>query len=110
MLYYLGKKEGDEFMDKLSREEVEHVAHLARIGLDENDIEKYQLHLKKLIDDIDKIKDIENYDEEFLITPVDHKCDLRDDEVGNMLDYKEVMKNVPNSNGNFVEVPVMINE
>ena len=40
MLYYLSKK-GDEVMDKLSREEVEHVAHLARINLDEKEIEKY---------------------------------------------------------------------
>jgi len=97
-------------MNKLSREEVEHVAHLARIGLDEKDIEKYQIHLKKLIDDIDKIKEIENSDEEILITPVDHKTELRADEIGKMLDYKDAMKNVPNSNGNFVEVPVMINE
>lgn len=97
-------------MNKLSREEVEHVAHLARIGLDEQDIEKYQVHLKKLIDDIDKIKDIKNFDEDMLIAPIDHNCELRNDEIGSMLDYKETMKNVPNSNGNFVEVPVMINE
>lgn len=97
-------------MDKLSREEVEHVAHLARIHLEEADIEKYRIQLKKLIDDIDKIKDIKNYDEEMLITPVTFNSSLRQDEVGNMLDYKEAMKNVPNSNGNFVEVPVMINE
>lgn len=97
-------------MDKLSREEVEHVAHLARIHLEEKDIEKYRIQLKKLIDDIDKIKDIKNYDEEMLITPVTFNSNLRKDEVGNMLDYKEAMKNVPNSNGNFVEVPVMINE
>lgn len=97
-------------MDKLSREQVEHVAHLARINLEEEDIEKYRVQLKKLIDDIDKIKDIKNYDEELLITPVTHNSELRSDEIGNMLDYKEAMKNVPNSNGNFVEVPVMINE
>ena len=97
-------------MDKLSREEVEHVAHLARIALDESDIEKYQVHLKKLIDDIDKIKNIENFDEDFLISPVDHNTETRPDEIGSMLDYREAMKNVPNSNGNFVEVPVMINE
>lgn len=97
-------------MDKLSKEQVEHVAHLARINLEEEDIEKYRVQLKKLIDDIDKIKDIENYDEELLITPVTYNSELRSDEVGKMLDYKDAMKNVPNSNGNFVEVPVMINE
>ena len=35
-------------MNKLSREEVEHVAHLARISLEENEIEKYQIDGKQL--------------------------------------------------------------
>ena len=34
--------------EKLSREEVLHVANLARIKLTEEEIEKYQVELKKL--------------------------------------------------------------
>ena len=45
-----------------------------------------------------------------LIAPVDHNTELREDIAGEMLDPEEIMKNVPVSNGNFVEVPVMINE
>ncbi len=97
-------------MDKLSREEVLHVSSLARIGIDEDEIEKYRVHLKQLLDDIDKINDIKGYDEELMISPVDFECTLRDDVEGEMLDYKDVMKNVPHSSGNFVEVPVMVNE
>ena len=97
-------------MNKISKEEVLHVAYLARINLEEEEIEKYQVDLKKLIDDIDKIKDIETSNKESLITPVDYETTLRNDENGEMLDYKEAMKNVPHSNGNFVEVPVMLNE
>ena len=97
-------------MDKLSREEVLHVAHLARINLEEEEIEKFRVQLKKLMDDVDKIKDVKDYDEEMLITPVEYNSDLRKDEEEKMLDYKEVMKNVPHSTGNFVEVPVMLNE
>lgn len=96
--------------DKLTKEEVLHVAHLARIHLSDEDIEKYQLQLKQLLDDVDKIKDIHNYDEELLISPVEHETLLRDDVSGEMLDPSEIMKNVPKSNGNFVEVPVMLNE
>lgn len=97
-------------MDRLTKEEVEHVAYLARVKLTDEEIEKNRYQLKKLIDDIDKIKDIKGFDDEILISPVDHKAELRNDEVGEMLNYKEAMKNVPNSNGNFVEVPVMLNE
>ncbi len=97
-------------MEKLSREEVLHVAHLARINLEEEEIERFRVQLKKLIDDIDKIKEVEDYDEEMLISPAADNPPLREDKEGKMLDYSEVMINVPNSTGNFVEVPVMLNE
>ena len=56
-------------MDKLTREEVEHVADLAKLALTEEEIEKYRVELKQLIDYIDKVKDIKIYDEDFLIAP-----------------------------------------
>lgn len=97
-------------MDKLTKDEVMHIAYLARINLDEKEIEKYQVELKKLMDDIDKIKDVKGYDDELMFSPITHNAPLREDSEGKMLDYKTVMKNVPHSTGNFVEVPVMLNE
>jgi aspartyl-tRNA(Asn)/glutamyl-tRNA(Gln) amidotransferase subunit C len=97
-------------MDKLSREEVEHVAYLARIELTPQEIEKFRVQLKTLMDEIDKIKDIKDYDEDIMFTPVNHDTILRDDVEGEMLDYKTALKNAPRTSGNFVEVPVMIGE
>ena len=97
-------------MEKLSKEEVLHVANLAKINLSEEEIEKYRVDLKKLINEIDKIKDVKGYDEDLMISPVEYNCELRSDTEGKMLDYKTAMKNVPHSTGNFVEVPVMLNE
>jgi aspartyl-tRNA(Asn)/glutamyl-tRNA(Gln) amidotransferase subunit C len=97
-------------MKKLSREEVLHVANLAKINLEEDEIERYAEDLGKLLEDIDKIKDIKGYDDEMMISPVEYNSELRSDEEGKMLDYKKVMENVPHSTGNFVEVPVMLNE
>ena len=96
--------------DRLTKEEVLHVAHLARIELSNEDVEKYQVELKILLDDINKIKDVENYDEDLLITAVEHNSTLRSDVEGEHLSEEEIMKNVPHHNGNFVEVPVMLNE
>ena len=96
--------------DCLTREEVLHVARLARIELTEEEIEKYRYQLKTLMDDVDKIKDVELKTEERLITPSTENSSLREDVAGDMLDPEEIMKNVPVSNGNFVEVPVMIDE
>ena len=56
-------------MDKLTKEEVMHVAYLARIEVTEEEIEKYQVELKKLLNDVDKINEVEGYDDEILIAP-----------------------------------------
>lgn len=96
--------------DKLSKEEVLHVAELARISLSEKEIEKYQVELKKLLNDIEKINQVENYDDEILIAPWQDNTTLRKDEQGEMLSPKEVLQNVPRHAGNYIEVPVVIGE
>ena len=97
-------------MDKLSRKEVLHVAHLARISLTEEEIEKFRGDLKILMDDIDKIKDVKDFDDEMMYTPINDNTRLREDVVGDMLNAKETTINAPKKNGSFIEVPVMINE
>ena len=97
-------------MDKLSREEVLHVAHLARISLTEEEIEKFRGDLKVLMDDIDKIKDVKDFDDEMMYTPINDNTRLREDVVGEMLSASDATINAPKKNGSFIEVPVMINE
>lgn len=97
-------------MNKLTKEEVLHVAHLAKISVTDDEIEKYQVDLKKLLDDVDKIKDIEVENNDLLVTPVDHESILRNDNDTRNVDFNEIKKNIPAVTGNFVEVPVMVNE
>ena len=97
-------------MKKLKREEVLHVANLARIELSEKEIEKYQVDLKKLLDEVEKIKDVKGYDDEILIAPWSDETHLREDKEGEMLDPKQVIGNAPKHSGNYIEVPVVIAE
>lgn len=96
--------------EKLSKEEVMHVAELAKIKISEKDLEKYQIELKKLLKDVEKIHGIKGYDDEFLIAPTEEICIMRPDKEEEMLNPEEVLKNVPRHNGNYIEVPVVINE
>ena len=96
--------------DKLSREEILHVANLARIKLTEEEIEKYRVELKKLLSDVEKINDVEGYDDDILIACWDNNTELRKDEEGSMLDPKQVLENAPKHAGNYIEVPVVIGE
>ena len=92
----------------LTKEEVLHVAHLARIEITEEELEKYQRDLKILFDEIDKIKDLNDFDEERLFSPCENTVDINN----NMheVDKDNLLLNVPKKKGNFVEVPVMVNE
>ena len=96
--------------DKLTREEVLHVANLARIKLTDEEIAKFQVSLKKLLDDVEKIKDVKGYDDEILISCWPDNTKLRKDEPGEMLDPKSVLNNAPHHAGNYIEVPVVIGE
>lgn len=96
--------------DKLSKEEVLHVANLARIKVTEEEIEKYQVDLKTLLNEVEKINEVEGYDEEILIANWHDNTVLRKDEPGEMLNPKEVLKNAPKHSGNYIEVPVVISE
>ena len=97
-------------MEELSREEVLHVAKLAKIELSEEEIKKYQKELKKLLNDVEKIKDVKGYDDERLIACWEENTKLRKDINGEMLNPKEVISNAPRHSGNYIEVPVVISD
>ena len=96
-------------MDELTREEVLHVAHLARIGLSDEEIPKYQKSLKKMIDEIDKIKTMNDFDPDMMISPCESKVPLESNLVDNVCN-NDMLNNVPKKKGNFIEVPVVVNE
>lgn len=97
-------------MEKLTREQVLHVADLAKIHLTEEEIEKYGYQLKQILDEIGKINDVKINNDEFMISPTDNTNVYHFDEVKEMLEIEEVLKNAPKTNGNYIEVPLVLNE
>lgn len=98
-------------MEKLTKEEVEHVANLARLNIQGTDIEKYSVQLTDILTEIDKILKVEiNKDEEILISTTDASNKLNKDEVGEMLSKEEIFKNVKNKSGDYIIVPKVLND
>ena len=97
-------------MEKLTKEEVLHVAELARININEEEIEKYQIQLQQIIESVDKIKEVKGYDDEMLIAAWNEQTILRNDESGEMLNPKQVIEIAPHHSGNYIEVPAVIGE
>ena len=96
--------------DKLTKEEVLHVAHLARIAVTEEEIKSYQVELKKLLVDVEKIGEIVGYDNDILIAPWEEETSLREDKPSDMLDPKKVVENAPNHTGNYISVPLVVGD
>ena len=93
--------------DKLTREEVLHVLDLARLEATDEEIEKYQVELKKMIMEIDKIKELNDFDEDLLIAPWSHDAELREN--GEIkIENGDILQNVPNKKGNFIAVDVEV--
>ena len=96
--------------NKLSREEVLHLAELAKVRIKEDELEKYQIDLGKIFNDIAKIDDVSGYDDAIIISPFHEDARLRDDEEVEEVLVSDILKNVPCHSGNYIEVPVVINE
>lgn len=92
---------------KLTKEEVLHVLDLARLDATCEEIEKYQVELYKMLKEIDKIKDLNDFDSELLIAPWSNDTNLRNcDEI--KLENKDILKNALNKKGNFISVQVEV--
>lgn len=94
----------------LTREKVLHVADLGRIALTEEEIEKYSYQLKQILDEIEKINQVDIEDKAIMISPTNNTDGYRDDETGDVLSIEEALKNAPKANGNYVEVPGVFND
>ena len=94
-------------MGELTREEVLHVAHLARIDVTEEDINKYKIQLKQILDEINRINELD-VDGDILISPTDNKNVYRED-IGINEDV-DVLRNAPKKSGNYIEIKRFVND
>lgn len=97
-------------MGKLTKEEVLHVAKLAKLELSEEEIEKYSYDLKEILDEIEKINDIELEENGILIAPWSEDSVLREDVGENGIGEENVVKNAPKKLDNFIEVRGVFND
>ena len=92
---------------ELTREEVLHVAHLSRIGVNEKDIDKYKVQLKQIMNEIERINELD-VDGDILISPTDNKNVYRED-IG-IQENVDVLRNAPKKSGNYLEIKRFVND
>ncbi|MBI2063461.1 MAG: Asp-tRNA(Asn)/Glu-tRNA(Gln) amidotransferase subunit GatC [Candidatus Yanofskybacteria bacterium] len=103
-------------MGKLSKKEIERVASLARIKLDEEEKEKMASELGAVLDYIDKLKEVNTDGVEPIAHITGMENILRKDEPmkkpleGQAADAAKLVKMAPDSKDNFVKVKAVFGE
>lgn len=97
-------------MENLDREKVLHVASLAKLRIEDDEIEKYVKELKDLMDEVNRIQDVQIEDEEILISPSENRNVYKDDTVGSMLTREEILKNANKKYGSYIAVTRALND
>ena len=93
----------------LSKEEVDHVANLARLHVDDSEYELYEKQLYDILSEIKKIEDIDVEGEtEIMISPSTNKNTYSNDSIGPMLSTSDVTKNAKHTIGDYIVVPRVV--
>ena len=97
-------------MENLDREKVLHVASLAKLRIEEDEIPKYVKELKDLMAEVDRIQDVQIDDDEILICPTENRNVYNDDTIGSMLTREEILKNANKKYGSYIAVTRALND
>jgi len=94
----------------LSKEQVRHVAMLARIGLEAGDEEFYAGQLSGILGHIDRLQELDTEDIPPTAQVVEVASRLRDDEPRPCLSQEEALANAPAAVNGFFRVPAIQEE
>lgn len=88
----------------LTEDQVRHIAHLAKLTLSEEEVEKYKDQLSSVLGYIDSLNEVDTK----TVKPTDHVTNLenifREDEVIPSLPQKAVLANAPRTYKGFFQV------
>ena len=97
-------------MTKITKEEVKKVAHLARLELNENEINNHAQQLEKILDYIRQLEKIDTDDVPCTTRAIEVVNVFRKDERGNSDCNEEILELGPSREENFFKVPKILSE
>ena len=95
---------------KITDREIQNLAHLSRLELNESESAEMKKDLSKILDFIATIEEIDIKNVEPLVYMINSENLLRDDIVSYKLSLKKAMKNNPDEGSNYFKVPKVINK
>jgi len=94
----------------ISKEQVEHIAKLARIELTEKEKEKFSMELSSILDYIDKLNKVDTSKVKAISQITGMENIYREDEIrAKDIDIKDkILKNAPSKKGDYFKVPKIL--
>ena len=93
---------------KLSREEVLHIALLARLGLSDTEVEKAREQLSNILENFEILQQVDTTD----VPPTAHSINLqnvmKDDESDSSLPPADILANAPQREGDFFKIRAVL--
>jgi aspartyl-tRNA(Asn)/glutamyl-tRNA(Gln) amidotransferase subunit C len=94
---------------KIELKDVNKIAELARLGLNDDEKLKYLGDLNRILDYVDMLNKIDTDNLEPLVSVMDKKnTPMRKDIVGKSLSQAEALKNAPDANSDYFKVPKVL--
>lgn len=94
----------------LSRGDVEHVAHLARLGLSEEEIKLLEVQLNHILEQYAVLAELDTDHIAPTAQTIELENILREDIVSPSLDVEQALANAPERSGDYFVVPAVITD
>lgn len=94
----------------ISREEVEHVAGLARLGLTDDEIDLMQTQLSRILEAIEQLRDVDTSAVGPTAQVIALENVMRDDVARPGLSRDAALANAPQREGPFLRVPTVLEQ
>ncbi|MCC2250468.1 MAG: Asp-tRNA(Asn)/Glu-tRNA(Gln) amidotransferase subunit GatC [Bacillota bacterium] len=95
-------------MADISKDQVKHVAHLARLEVSEEEVEMFTEQLSSIITYAEQLNELDTSDVEPTTHVLDIKNVLRKDEPKKWITQEEAMKNAPDQQDGQYRVPSIL--
>ena len=91
----------------INREEIEHIADLSMLNLQEDEIVEYTKSMQEIVEFATQVNEVDTENVDISAFALDRVNVFRKDEVKTSLDRELILKNAPTSNGEAFSLPSM---
>jgi aspartyl-tRNA(Asn)/glutamyl-tRNA(Gln) amidotransferase subunit C len=95
---------------KISDELVQHIAHLARLEFEGDDLNQIKGDMSKIIGFMDKLSELDTENVEPLIFMTDQVNVLREDKSERKLTSEDALKNAPKRDSDYFRIPKVLDK